>query len=61
MKVQHSALELNQLSNLPLPDDILSCHDVSAKQSQSPGNETPTKHDSEIKDNLKGDEVMEVE
>ena len=71
MKVQYSASELNEqsminitleeASNIPLPDDILSCHDASAKGSQSPRIETPTSHDSDIKDNLKGDEVMEVE
>ena len=71
MKVQYSASELNEqsminitleeASNIPLPDDILSSHDADAKGSQSPGNKTPTSHDSDIKDNLKGDEVMEME
>ena len=69
MKVQCSTSELNEQStitleevrNIPLPDDILSCHDASAKGSQSPRIETPTSHDSDIKDNLKGDEVMEAE
>ena len=68
MKAQHSgeALELNDISlssidleeamEIPLPDDKLSCHDASAK-----GSHSPTSHDSDVKDNLKGDEVMDDE
>ena len=71
MKVQYSDLVLNEqpinsltleeACNIPLPEDILSSHDESAKGSQSPGNETPTSHDSDIKANVNSAEVMEVE
>ena len=61
MKVQHSALELNQSSNIPLQDDIGLAMMRVQKRVRHQGKETSTNHDSNIKDNLKGDEVMEVE